>query len=522
MRGWLLAIVLVTPVMVGCFGIDPAEDQGAATDTQDPGDLIPPAPEPFTYLLCQDDRTVPLSSDHSSGCNTQLTTDNGPAAEVSLAVNPNDPLNLVGGSKDFSLQDGPPCSEHNVWSGVYWTKDGGHTWTHDLLPGHPGDDRETVLSQYDCGSDPVLAFGPDGTVYYASIHFSLDTEGQGPPAPQLSPVLGYPTEAANLAVTRSLDGGETWEDPVELLHRDDGSLIDKEWLAVDPVTGQLYVSYFDTQDGNLEIMRSDDRGQSWTEPVIVVASGDGLTEPRPQIQFAQVEVGPDGTVHFIYWAVREGGGVSGIYHKASTDDGETWTPPHEVASYVPVLDLEVTHEYRIVPLPDLAVDPGDGSVHVAYPSPATDGAPSWAPQNLDLYAASSTDGGQTWADPVRVNDDLVGPQNEQWMSTAEVGPDGTLHVTWLDYRDDPEGQWAYVYHAYSTDEGASFSENARVSDVPFDGTGGYHQSGSGTIGDYMGLAVSELAVHPFWADTRHERNDVFSAIIPAQGGASTG
>lgn len=521
MRGWLLAMVLVTPVLVGCIGADPTDDARQTPDAQDPEGLIPAAPEPFRFLVCQDRALVPLESDHDSGCNTQLTTDNGPAAEVSLAVNPNDPLNLVGGSKDFTLGEDRPCSEYNVWSGVYWTKDGGHSWHHDLLPGHPGDDRRTALSAYDCGSDPVVVFGPDGTVYYVSIHVSLDTEGQGPVVPQLGPVYGYPVENASIAVTRSTDGGETWEDPVILGHKDAGEgIFDKEWAAVDPTTGQVYVSYIDTGDGVFYVQRSDDGGVTWTDPIQVFEWGDGVMAPDGG-QFGQLEVAPDGTVHFTYWGYG-GPDASAIYHRSSTDGGQSWSQAHQVATFVPLLDLEFTHKYRIVPNPDLAVDREDGTLYVAFASPATDGVRPQPPQNTDIYVASSTDGGQTWADPVRVNDDLVGPQNEQWMATAEVGPDGTVHVTWLDYRDDPEGQWAYVYYAYSQDEGQTWSTNARVSDVPFDGTGGYHQSGSGTIGDYMGLAVSELAVHPFWADTRHDRNDVFAAIIPAQGDASTG
>lgn len=514
--GPLLVVVLVLPVFTGCIGTDPLEETNASDPAASP-DPIPSAPEPFGYLLCEGGELKPLAGGHDGGCNVRLTDGNGPAAEVDVAVDPTDPMTLVAGSKDFTLDQAPPCSEHNVWSGVYRSTDGGRTWTHDLLPGHPGDDRRTPLSAYDCGSDPVLAFGPNGTAYYAGIYFSMDTEGEGPLLPQLGVVQGYPIENASLAVTRSTDGGASWEDPVVLIHREDGSLIDKEWMAVDQRTGQIYVSYFDSQDGNIEVMRSDDGARTWTEPVTVVPGGGEDHELAHAHQFAQVGVGPDGTVHLVYWATQESGGVTGIYHTASTDDGVTWSQPREIATYAPVLDLEFTHKYRIVSAPDLAIDPSDGSVHVAYPSPATNGVPEWAPQNLDIYAVTSTDGGSTWTDPTRVNDDLVGPQNEQWMATAEVGPDGTLHVTWLDYREDPQGQWAYVYYAHSSDEGASFSENVRVSDVPFDGTGGYHQSGAGTVGDYMGIAVTEKAVTPVWADTRHERNDVFSAVIPARG-----
>ncbi|MCA1812802.1 MAG: hypothetical protein LC624_02490 [Halobacteriales archaeon] len=50
--------------------------------------------------------------------------------------------------------------------------------------------------------------------------------------------------------------------------------------------------------------------------------------------------------------------------------------------------------------------------------------------------------------------------------------------------------------------------------MPFDGTGGYHRSGSGTVGDSMGLAATRDGVHAIWADTRNQRNDLFSAFLP--------
>lgn len=503
MRGWLLVPIALGLALAGCLAFDGGEDADVEAQASDERPAIPQAPSPFTHVLCPGDELAELATPEAGGCDRQLTHDSGPAAEVDVAANPTDPSNLIVGSKDFTLEDGPPCDEHNVWSGVYVSDDAGRTWNHSLLPGYPGDDRETALSTYDCGSDPVIAFGPDGAAYYASIHTSMDTSQDD-----------APRENAGLAVTRSEDGGRTWEDPVVLIHREDGSLLDKEWIAVDPTTGQVYVSYWDTQDGNIEVVRSDDDGETWTEPTVVVAPGD---HPGDLVrQFAQVGVAPDGTVHLIYWSTSQDGQGTAVYHRTSTDDGETWSSPTAIATFAPLLDWEITHEYRIVPHPHLAIDGEDGSVHVAFASPATDGVHERPPQHLDVYVVSSTDGGDTWADPVRVNDDLVAPQNERWMSTAEVGPDGTLHVTWLDYRQDPTGQEAYVYYAYSEDEGSSFSENLRVSDVPFDGEGGYHQSGTGTIGDYMGLAATDEAVYPVWADTRYERNDVFAAIVAAR------
>ncbi|MDX1611271.1 MAG: sialidase family protein [Candidatus Thermoplasmatota archaeon] len=514
MRAWVLAAVLLVPFLTGCIG---SQGDEGLTETGLGGEVprIPAAPEPFTFLVCQGDELVPLEGGHDAGCNHQANADGGPGAEVSLAANPTDPLNLVGGSKDFTLGEDARCGQYNVWSGVYTSQDGGRTWAHDLLPGHPGDDRETALSQYACGSDPVLAFAPNGTLYYSSIHVTQAEENEGPFPPQTAPVTGYPIENAGIAVTRSLDGGQTWEDPVVHGHKEAGEgIFDKQWIAVDPTTGQIYISYIDTGEGAFFLQRSDDGGLTFTDPMRIFEPEDSavlLSGP----QFGQIAVDHAGTVHFTYWFTDDTGETAGIWHRASMDQGETFSERHAVAPFYPVFDLEVTHKYRIVPNPALAVDPQDGTLYVAYPFYADDGSGNVPSGNMDAYVVASHDGGTTWEAPVKVNDELAAPANGQWMQAIQVGPDGTVHTTWMDYRDDPAGQEAYVYYAYSQDQGRTWSDNQRVSDVPFDGEGGYHQSGAGTIGDYMGLAVTEHAVHPFWADTRNGQNDVFAAIIPS-------
>jgi hypothetical protein len=253
---------------------------------------------------------------------------------------------------------------------------------------------------------------------------------------------------------------------------------------------------------------------------VQLAAVDGdLQDGRDIVQFGQVAVGPGSVVHFTFWSLRQNPGeVSGVYHTTSRDAGATWTAPALAGRFVSVFDLQVTHKYRIVTNPALAVDPHSGAVAIAYPNPAEVGAAPRAQADLDIFVVRSTDEGATWSAPTRVNDDLVGPSNGQWMPALAWGPDGTLHATWLDYRSDPLGQAARVFYAFSRDGGATWSPNAAVSDVPFDGTGGYHQSGAGTIGDYMGLAVSGQAVHPFWSDTRGGRNDVFAAVLPGRTG----
>lgn len=503
MRALLLLCMLL---LAGCVAPVP----GATTETPGPR-FLPSSGTPFTAILCEGETLLPLDAPREGACNVKVT-DAGPAAEVHLVASPLDPMLLVGGAKDFRLGEEPRCGKFSVWSGTFRSADGGRTWTTGLLPGYPGDARRTALSDYACGSDPVLAFAPDGTLYYSSLQFSL-RPGEDPLVPQLAPFLGYATEGSAVAVTRSRDGGLTWDDPV-IVQSAKGGLLDKQWIAVDPVTGDVHVSYFNN-DGEIALQSSRDGGATWSAPLVLVEARDLPEGPPRQGQFAQVATTLDGRIHFIAWVAGDTPSPSALVHRFSTDRGASWSEPVQVAAWAPVIDPGALHPYRFVTLPAIAAHPSKPIVHVAYPAAAQVGAAPAARADLDVFVVTTRDGGKTWSAPVRVNDDANGAPNLQWMPAPAVGPDGTLHLTWLDYREDPQGRLARVWYARSADEGATFTRNVPVGDALFDGEGGYHQSGSGTIGDYMGLAVTSLAAHPFWADTREGRNDVYAAILPA-------
>ena len=60
---------------------------------------------------------------------------------------------------------------------------------------------------------------------------------------------------------------------------------------------------------------------------------------------------------------------------------------------------------------------------------------SSTPDPLDVMFARSTDGGMTWSQPVRVNDD-PGTSAWQWFGTMSVAPNGRIDAVWLDTRND--------------------------------------------------------------------------------------
>jgi hypothetical protein len=76
----------------------------------------------------------------------------------------------------------------------------------------------------------------------------------------------------------------------------------------------------------------------------------------------------------------------------------------------------------------------------------------------ELYLTTSSDGGKTWAKPLRVNEvDRKAPEALHWMAVA---PDGSAHVSWLDMRERKRGQDLY----YTTVRGGKVSKNVKVAE----------------------------------------------------------
>src|SRR3954447_21803741 len=111
--------------------------------------------------------------------------------EITIAVNPRNTKNLVIGDNDYGANDG--C-------GVNSSFDGGKTWgTHSFIPHITklDNDNNRTDGQFDFAGDPAVAFGANGTAYFAcygyAVHGSLNN--------------------VVLFVSTSTDGGRTWGRP---------------------------------------------------------------------------------------------------------------------------------------------------------------------------------------------------------------------------------------------------------------------------------------------------------------------
>lgn len=425
-------------------------------------------------------------------------------SEPMLAEDPANPLHLVGGSKFFT-----DPARYRFQIGTFASFDGGCTWSDGgVLPGF----ARTVIT-----SDISLAFGTHGEVYVAVLH---DAQGG----------------QSGLSVSTSTDGGRTFAAPVDVYSNAENRIFsDKPWMTVDwsngPHRGALDVVWSyqyggDCGFGNachqeIAFAQSSDGGKSFSPPKLIEGSAPFCTNPAkgraPDATLCDAAQGPiplvtaDGTlaVAFAYEDLVDDRIPTRLLVVASRDGGATWQPPALAATVPDVAGFFPPNRYRNVTLPAFAASPDGAALYLAWADKRNGTA--------DVFFASSKDGGATWSPSIRVNDDASHTGSYHFQPQLAVAPGGVVTICWFDTRNDPQHRLIDVYLAQSSDSGASFLPNVRVTttswdpavDAPVDG------GGAQFIGDYQGLAADDQFVHPFWNDTRTGAQEIFTAAVPS-------
>ncbi len=381
------------------------------------------------------------------------------ANEPSFAVNPLNPLHMVVGWRQF-----PTINSDARYAGYAVTRDGGLTWFNggQLEPPPQAPSSEQ--------SDPVLAVDAQGVFFYNSLAIRGEIRG--------------------VTVYKSETGGFSWNEPVWIAE----NCCDKNWYAIDFVTGHHYSVW----SGQIHpaFARSVDGGQSW-QPSL-----------RGLPVLAYLNVGPDGE---LYLGSRGSAGIAVSRSINARDPNVEPTfspsvtvPMGPIAGGAPMNPAGTMSQTYIAT--DHREGPRRGWVYVLSSAVRADDV-------CDVMFARSTDHGQSFSDPVRVNDDLSGP-DFQWMACMSIAPSGRLDAVWFDTRDDPDHFISRLYYAYSWDAGRTWSTNRAVSD-PFDPSLGYPVQRK--IGDYFQSQSdngSVSVVHP--ATFNGEQDIYYTRLHPMQ------
>jgi hypothetical protein len=399
--------------------------------------------------------------------------------------------------------------------------DGGQTWRAGKSIARP--QQYATCVRPDLGPYLGAKFGADGTLF-------LTTAGDN---------FGGQQIVNDLYTARSQDLGDTWQfaiahrgrESVEFTQQDGTKKMGGEHfslvrMGVDP-KDRRYV-YAGARYQHAErtppygtfgvipirnmIAASSDGGRTFSAPVDPMAN-----VPRAQMWGAYVpsiSVGPDGTV---YAFTRERTppadpnnpagpstppGVAGaggrLLMSVSADHGKTW----EVRV---VDDSPVTcgSRDRCQWIPEGTVDPNTGNIYVVFAQADT------ATSNTNIWFKASTDGGRTWSERKKLNDDTT--DLDQYFPGVSVAPNGRIDVAWHDFRSsstlqpgmDFNGELYWdLYYASSSDNGRAWSKNIRVSDRSMHRNEGYtFNSQYGLMGP-AAVASTNEAAHFAWADSR--------------------
>lgn len=177
----------------------------------------------------------------------------------------------------------------------------------------------------------------------------------------------------------------------------------------------------------------------------------------------------------------------------STDRGKTWTTT-QISPFV----ANNTNGFNAFHLQWSPKGGSQGSLHFVYEGSQR---PEIGSFTQVLYRRS-TDGGKTWSDAQVMNDTDPGKFTYAGNPNIAVAPDGRIDVAWWDTRNDPGIAANDVYYSSSSDGGATWSEDVRVTDRVIDRRIGVF-AGNYDVAGPPGIASTNQYAVLGWDDTRH-------------------
>ncbi|MEL7001938.1 MAG: sialidase family protein [Bacteroidota bacterium] len=365
---------------------------------------------------------------------------------------------------------------------VYSTKDGGATWT-----------KERISSSMGVWGDPVIISDKKGDFYY--FHLS-DPTGKNWQSEEI---------LDRIVVQKSDDIGETWSDgsAIGYNHPKDQ---DKEWAVVDLKSNNIYTSWTQFDDygskdstcySNILWSMSTNGGKKWSTPLQMNQLSGNCIDDDQTTEGAVPAVGPEGQL-YVAWAYD-----GRIFLDRSFDKGKTWLSNDiEVVKQVGGWTLDIPGLNRSNGMPILISDNSfsqyRGSLYLNW-SDQRNGA-----DDTDIWFSRSTNYGDSWSYPVRVNNDDPGKhQFLSWMTMDQTT--GIIYIVYYDRRDYGDLQ-TDVYLAYSNNGGQSF-ENVKISESPF------IPDPNQFFGDYTNISAHDKRIVPIWTRMDNGKTSIITTII---------
>jgi hypothetical protein len=477
--------------------------------------------------------------------------------EPAVAIDAHDPSVVVAGANDNIDEETCNAGDPTTCpftpgvgeSGVYFSFDGGHSWTQPTYTGWSARDCVgpaactphvgpigTLPHYFEnglmSGGDPGVAFGPrpsaNGTFSWANgsrLYYSnLTANFPGGAFKGFEAVAVSRTD--NVAAAAANDAS-AWMNPVVISKQNPTTFSDKSQIWADnaqssPFFGNVYVCWADFRSNShgpalpvpLIVARSADGGSTWVQKQVGPATSNGINS---QPDGCTIRTDSHGNVYVFGVGTRGGTSFEMMYK--STDGGAHFTGPSLLAAAVdpgvidPVIGRPVMDGIAGA-RNDLAFAP---SADIANGAPTGADATNqivltWADgtQGLNheqLLLMTSTNGGASFSGPAAVP---LTAGDRPYYTAPAISPNGTgVYITYnaftTPYRTDtssPRGLVGVIVHADVTGGTiGAFATLARgvVGDPR---TSSQNDLTAEFLGDYVYTAATRTGAVGVWNDVR--------------------
>jgi BNR repeat-like domain len=434
---------------------------------------------------------------------------NHPDAEVEpyVIVDPTNALHLIASFQQDRWNDGGSNGLTNTVS-----TDGGAHWSlakqqpqfsicEGAAAGAPG--------HFGRATDPWVAISADGAIAY-SISDSFNADGPG---------FGG---ASSIIISRSTDGGETWQTPVTAeFDSSFTELNDKESITADPVNALNAYAVWDRLvspqtnanpsatnvsfafRGPALFSKTTDGGVTWSQGRVIFDPGQENQTIGNQVVVPTA--GPakgqliDGFNLIFNFNRSVTPHVFNVAFIRSSDGGASWSGATIVNSLV---DAPVTIGGQAVRtgdiLPAWAASP-TGNLYVVWQDGRFTGRAA-------IAFSQSTNGGATWSSPIRI--DQTPASVQAFTPQLAVSSDGTIGVTYYNFQNATIAQPGltdeYIVRCHAATSDCTNAANWAVGgEIRLSTTGSFDMktapnAGGFFTGDYEGLTHSGTIFDPFF------------------------
>jgi len=388
-------------------------------------------------------------------------------------VNPVDPNNIVAAWIQGPFQDIVAAASF----------DGGQTWQRVPIPL-----TTCAGGQFLIAGDVWLSFAPNGILYGIAL--------SGNALSSLVP-----------EVMKSTDGGLHWTASVPPGSSSVDAPADHPSITADPTNASLVYAIWNGSNSPHSsaavFSRTTDGGSTWEPPRAIIQTASQSFIQFSQILVLPTGTLVD---LYEFYAQQPNGPITqtSLQLLRSTDRGRSWSSPVNAAAMTPlynpdgttlVVDPETGQLVKDPTNPSFAVDMRNGNLYAVW----EDGRFSNFQYN-DIAFSMSADGGLSWSAPIRVNQtplNIPAANRQSFLPSIAVATNGTIGVSYYDFRFNdphpglPTDRWLVRCHPVSkspaTDPGC-WTDEARLTNGSFNTETVVPNFGGFFLGDYFGLA----------------------------------